>query len=156
MRRLISNNEQPLDLTRSAWSSTTSMTLEFTSSHLCSQGSHSFLLLTKRRETWEIQLLWKVFIWSSWTWFESSYSISSYSKSNLRLCSNYNGQLFVPKREGIRYSTKTYPICDFPLKRSARRSFAPLQKSLWNHLSYVWTKALPGMVFVPAQKVSGI
>ena len=26
------------------------MTLEFTSSHLCSQGSHSFLLLTKRRE----------------------------------------------------------------------------------------------------------
>ena len=34
----------------------------------------------------------------------------------------------MPKREGIRYSTKTYPICDSLLWRSARRSFALLQK----------------------------
>ena len=34
----------------------------------------------------------------------------------------------MPNREGIRYSTKTYPVCDSLLWRSARRSFALLQK----------------------------
>ena len=51
----------------------------------------------------------------------------------------------------------TYPMCDSPLQRSARRSFAPLQTSRRNHRSYVWTEALPGMVFMPAvQVISGI
>ena len=36
---------------------------------------------------------------------------------------------------------RTYPICA-PLSRSARRSFAPLQKTHRNHRSYVWTEAL--------------
>ena len=35
------------------------------------------------------------------------------------------------------------------------RSFAPLQKSRRNYRFYVWTKALFGMVFVPAQELSG-
>ena len=34
--------------------------------------------------------------------------------------------------------------------------FAPLQKSRRHHRSYVWTKAPSSMVFVPAQKPSGI
>ena len=40
--------------------------------------------------------------------------------------------------------------------RSAQSSFAPLQKSRQNHRSYVWTEALSGMVFVPAQQLHGI
>ena len=36
-----------------------------------------------------------------------------------------------------------------------RRSFAPLQKSLQNHRSYMLTEAVSGMVFVPALKLSG-
>ena len=51
---------------------------------------------------------------------------------------------------------RTSPICDAPLSRVAKRSFAPLQKSRRNHRSYVWTEALSSMVFVPAQKLSGI
>ena len=39
--------------------------------------------------------------------------------------------------------------------RSARRSFAPLQKSRRNQCSRVWTEAFSAMVFVPAQKPSG-
>ena len=39
---------------------------------------------------------------------------------------------------------------------AARSSFAPLQKLCRNHCSYVWTESLSGMVFVPAQKLSGI
>jgi len=39
---------------------------------------------------------------------------------------------------------------------TARRGYASLQKSRRNHRSYVWTEALSGMVFVPAQKLSGI
>ena len=35
------------------------------------------------------------------------------------------------------------------------RSFAPLQKSRRNYRFYVWTKALFGTVFVPAQELSG-
>ena len=37
-----------------------------------------------------------------------------------------------------------------------RGSFAPLQKSRRNHRCYVWTEALPGMIFVSAQDLSGI
>ena len=37
----------------------------------------------------------------------------------------FNGSLFVQTRKAIRYSMTTYPICDSPLWRSARRSFAP-------------------------------
>ena len=51
---------------------------------------------------------------------------------------------------------RTYPICDAPLSWSALRSFAPLQSSRQNHRSYVWTEALSGIIFVPAQKLSGI
>ena len=57
---------------------------------------------------------------------------------------------------------KANPIRDSPLLRSARRSFASLQKSRQNHGSYVWIEALssmvfvPSSVFVPAQKISGI
>ena len=46
---------------------------------------------------------------------------------------------------------RTSPICDSSLKRSARRSIVPLQKSRRNHHSYVGTEALSGKVFVLAQ-----
>ena len=36
--------------------------------------------------------------------------------------------IFVPTLKVIRYSMNTYQICDSPLKRRARRSFAPLKK----------------------------
>ena len=50
----------------------------------------------------------------------------------------------------------TYPICDSSPQRSARRSFAPLNILRRNHRPlYVGTEALPGMVFAPAQKLSG-
>ena len=45
-------------------------------------------------------------------------------------------------------SGRTYPISDSPLSRSSRRSFAPLQKSRWNHRYYLWTEALSGMVSI--------
>ena len=51
---------------------------------------------------------------------------------------------------------RTYPICDGPLPRSLRRSFAPLQKSRHNHDSYVWTEALSGMAFILAQERSTV
>ena len=61
----------------------------------------------------------------------------------------------MPTRKAIRHSVNTYPICDFTLEK-AWRSIAALQKSRWNHRSYGWKEALSGMVFVPAQKLSGI
>ena len=51
---------------------------------------------------------------------------------------------------------RTSPICDAQVSRAAQRSFALLQKSRRNHRSYVWTEALSSMVFVTAQKQSGI
>ena len=50
---------------------------------------------------------------------------------------------------------RTCPICDAPLSRSARRSFAPSQKSPRHNRSCVWTEAPSGMIFVAAQKLSG-
>ena len=69
---------------------------------------------------------------------------------DLMLSSHYTGKIYVLTQNVIRFSVNTYPICDSSLYRSARRSFAPR----WNHRSYVWTKALPGMVFTPAKKLS--
>ena len=66
-----------------------------------------------------------------------------------------NSLISMPKRKAIRYSMKTFPICDSPLKRSARRSFTPLQKPRRNRRSYVWTEA-PSVIFVLAQKLAGI
>ena len=51
---------------------------------------------------------------------------------------------------------RAFLICDAPLSRLAQHSFAPVQKSPPNHLSYVWTEALTGMVFVPMQELSSI
>ena len=42
-----------------------------------------------------------------------------------------------------------------PHKGSAQRRFAPLQKSPWNHLSYVGTETPLVMALVPARKLSG-
>ena len=50
----------------------------------------------------------------------------------------------------LNYSTSIQQIL-----RSVLGSFYPLQKSRINHRFYVWTKALSGRVFAPAQKVSG-
>ena len=47
---------------------------------------------------------------------------------------------------------RAYPICNPPLQRSARRSFALLQKSRQNYRSYVWTGALSAMVSMATQK----
>ena len=57
--------------------------------------------------------------------------------------------------KAIWYSVNTYSICDFTLEK-AWRSIAALQKSRWNHRSYAWTEAQSGMVFAPAQEVSGV
>ena len=46
----------------------------------------------------------------------------------------------------------TYPICDSPLQRSVRRSFAPLQKSRRHNSFYVCSKAQSNMVFVAPRK----
>ena len=96
---------------------------------------------------------------SSWPWgFDvldpstsifTSVSVDSSPRSYLitsgRLCPN-----------SFSHDTKvwhtTYPICDAPLFRSARRSFVPLQKSRRNHRSFVWTEIASGMVFVLAQE----
>ena len=52
---------------------------------------------------------------------------------------------------------RRYPLCDAQLSRSARCSFASLQKSLHrNYRFYVWTEAPSGMVFVPAQELQCI
>ena len=48
-------------------------------------------------------------------------------------------------RKAIRYSENIHPIGDSPLKSSAQRTFAPLQKSRRNHRSYVWTESLSSM-----------
>ena len=56
----------------------------------------------------------------------------------------------------IRYSMNINPICDSSLKRSARRSLAPSQKSRRHNRSCVWTEALSGIIFVVAQKLSSI
>ena len=43
--------------------------------------------------------------------------------------------------------TKPHPLCDTPLSRPTRHSFAPWQKSRGNHRSYAWTEVLSGMIF---------
>ena len=62
----------------------------------------------------------------------------------------------MPTQKATRCSMNNYPICGSPLKRSARSRFAPLQKWRRNHRFYMWTEALSSMVFVHAQKLSGI
>ena len=66
----------------------------------------------------------------------------------------WSGMVFAPaqKLSGSIVWTPVYPICDSSLSRSARHSFAPRR----NHRSYMWTEALCGMIFAPAQKLSGI
>ena len=49
---------------------------------------------------------------------------------------------------------KTYPVCDIPLLRSARHSFASSQKSLCHNRSCLWTEALSGKILVAAQRPS--
>ena len=49
---------------------------------------------------------------------------------------------------------KTYPVCDVPLLRSARHSFASSQKSLCQNRSCLWTEALFGKIFVAVQRPS--
>ena len=44
-------------------------------------------------------------------------------------------------------------MCDAPLSRLARHSFATSQKSRQNHRSYVWTEAQTGMIFLATQKL---
>ena len=56
----------------------------------------------------------------------------------------------------VKRAEETYPICDNPLARPSRCSFASLQKSNRNHPSYVFTEALPGIVFVSAQELSSM
>ena len=63
---------------------------------------------------------------------------------------------FSRRQEKLSRLEWTPPICDCAFMRSTPRGFAPLQKQRRNHRSYVWTEALSGMVFVPAQKLSGI
>ena len=50
----------------------------------------------------------------------------------------------------------TYPICDSPLQRSARRSFVPSKKSRRDNRSCVWKEVLSNMIFVAAQKLSSM
>ena len=51
---------------------------------------------------------------------------------------------------------RTYPICDAPPWRSARRSFSPLQISNQNHGSYVWTESLSGLVSCRRKSYTGL
>ena len=62
----------------------------------------------------------------------------------------------VPWRKATCESMNTYPICDSPPSRSARRCFISLEKLGRNHRSCVWIEALPAMVFVSVQKLSSI
>ena len=50
---------------------------------------------------------------------------------------------------------KNYPICDAPLLRSARRNFAPPQKSRRHNRSCV-NRSLSGIILMAAQKLSRI
>ena len=58
------------------------------------------------------------------------------------------------KLSGIVWTPIRYMTLHF--KRSVRCSFPPLQKSRRSHRCYVWTEAVPAMVFVPAQELCGI
>ena len=62
----------------------------------------------------------------------------------------------VPWRKATCESMNTYPICDSPPSRSARRCFISLEKLGRNHRSCVWIEALPAMVFVSVQKLFSI
>ena len=61
-----------------------------------------------------------------------------------------------PVHTALKCGTEPVRCVTLHLMWSVLRSFAPLRKSLRNHRSYVWTEALSGIIFVPAQKVSGI
>ena len=102
---------------------------------------------------WPIKRSW-------WTKFESSL---------LNIYFRLSGFQFLPLLIQFQYGmnacshcyTKVWHtaflICDTPLlSRLAQHSFTPVQKSPPNHLSYVWTEALTGMVFMPVQELSSI
>ena len=61
----------------------------------------------------------------------------------------------LPRREWYSHCTKAwlkpYSICDASLSTSARRSFAPLQKSRQNHRCCVWIEALSGKPIFAAE-----
>ena len=49
-----------------------------------------------------------------------------------------------------------HAICDDPLSRSTRRSFAPLQKPPLKNCSHGYTEALSDTAYVLAQELSGL
>ena len=92
---------------------------------------------------------------------------TKFHSSLLNICFRLSGYqtafLLIYFRDGpkkfshcTKVSRKTYPICDAPLSRSARRIFAPSQKSRRCNNSCVWTEVLSEIVFVEGQKVSGV
>ena len=68
--------------------------------------------------------------------------------------------IYFPRSECLftlrRKAAETHVICNHPILRLARRSFATFQKSRRNHVSYVRTKVLPNTVFVSAQELSAV
>ena len=84
-----------------------------------------------------------------------TYSLPPRSEYRFTLHKSHNGSCITPicVTEPTRYT-----VYDAPLSRSARRRLSPLQKSRRNHYCYmyVWTEAPSGIVFGPAQKLSGI
>ena len=69
-------------------------------------------------------------------------------------CSHWSAPDRYQNLSGIEWNTS--PIRESPLRRSTRRSFAPSQKSRRNNRYFVWTEALPDIIFVRAQKLPDI
>lgn len=76
--------------------------------------------------------------------------------SHAMLCISVTFKPIPNSFSSIPYSMHTYPICYYPLKRSARGSFALLQNRTEITPYCVCTETLSGVVFVPVQKLSGI
>ena len=134
MRRLISNNEQPLDLTREC----VIIDYEYESgisSHLCYQGSLSFLLLTKRRGDLR-DCCEKCLSGAHELGLKAP--TQSPTRNPISGCVHTITDSFSCRREKLSalvWKLIRYVTCHLRDKQPLR-----------NHRSYVWTEALPGMI----------
>ena len=80
----------------------------------------------------------------------TSFSVSFNPRFLTHLLPPRSEYLFTLRRK----AAGTHVICNDPILRSARHSFATFQKSRRNHVSYVRTQVLSGTICVSAQELS--
>ena len=90
----------------------------------------------------------------NWNKSITSVLVDSSSRSHLFTSATVR----IPVHTAPKWGTDTFPICEASLSRPVRSSIYSFRyrNRAQNHRSYMWTEALTGIVFAPAQELTGI